>query len=452
MDTTQKNREASRQRTAKPKSAAPQQQTRRSTASKNANTAQRQQPAKRTAQQAPARRQAAQQPSRQQAAQQSSRQRTAAQQTASRIRTEDMPKRTVHQGGPHQRAASQSGAKPRPAQKTADTAAKKTRTLKQNPLQSFISGIKGGKEQQTGDRAEQARKRREQRAAEEAKKKKQAQRHDTPAVIYTEPQAFNRNKLFVQLLSVTAVVAAMVIGLSIFFKVETITVAGTESYDAWTVREASGISEGDSLLTFSRAKATAQIIAELPYVDNARIGIKLPDTVIIYIEELDVSYAIKSGTGDWWLINSSGRVVDQINGSASENYTQVLGVTLDSPVVGEEAFAYEDTPAETDPVTGELIPLTVTAAQRFSAALQILNALEANDIVGEAASVDVSRLDDIILWYGSRYQVNLGDTAQMEYKITCMNDAILQLSEYESGILDISFINWEDQVGFTPFA
>ena len=444
MDTTQKNREASRQRTARPKAAAPQQQTRRSAAPQNTNTAQRQSPAQRTAQQAPAHRQTAQQPSCQ---------RPAAQQTASLIRTEDMPKRTVHQGGPHQRAASQSGAKPRPAQKTADTAAKKTRTLKQNPLQNFISGIKGGNAPKTDeDRAEQAKKRREQRAAAEAKKKKQAQRHDTPAVIYTEPQAFNRNKLFVQLLSVTAVVAAMVIGLSIFFKVETITVAGTESYDAWTVREASGISEGDSLLTFSRAKATAQIIAELPYVDNARIGIKLPDTVIIYIEELDVSYAIKSGTGDWWLINSSGRVVDQINGSASENYTQVLGVTLDSPVVGEEAFAYEDIPAETDPVTGELIPLTVTAAQRFSAALQILNALEANDIVGEAASVDVSRLDDIILWYGSRYQVNLGDTAQMEYKITCMNDAILQLSEYESGILDISFINWEDQVGFTPFA
>lgn len=427
MDTTQKNREETRQRSPKPKAAASRQP--RPAAGKKAN------------------------PAKQRPPRQSAQQRAEVQHTATRIRTEDMPKRTVHQGGPHQRAASQSGAKPRPVQKKANTADKKTRTLKQNPLQNFISGIKGGNAPKTDeDRAEQARKRREQRAAAEAKKKKQAQRHDTPAVIYTEPQVFNRNKLLIQLLSVTAVVAALIIGLSVFFKVDTITVAGAESYDEWTVREASGISEGDNLLTFSRAKATAQIIAELPYVDTARIGIKLPDTVIIYIEELDVSYAIKSDNGDWWLINSSGRVVDQINGSASENYTQVLGVTLSSPVIGEEAIAYEDVPAETDPVTGELIPLTVTAAQRFSAALQILNALEANDIVGEAATVDVSRLDDIILWYGSRYQVNLGDTADMEYKIACMNDAILQLSEYESGILDISFIDWPDQVGFTPFA
>ena len=409
MDTTQKNREETRQRAPKAKAAASQQQTRRSgTQNKKPAPQQPRQP---------------------------QRQRSEAAHTATRIRREDMPKRTVHQGGPHQRAASQGSPKPRPAQ------------------QSFISGIRGGKAANTDeDRAAQAKKRREQRAAAEAKKKKQSRRHDTPAVIYTEPRAFNRNKLLVQILSVTAVVAAMIIGLSIFFKVETITVAGAESYDTWTVREASGISEGDNLLTFSRAKATAQIIAELPYVDNARIGIKLPDTVIIYIEELDVSYAIKSGNGDWWLINSGGKVVDQITGSASENYTQVLGVVLESPVIGEAALAVEEAPTETDPVSGEPIPLTVTGAQRLSAALQILTALEANDIVGEAASVEVTRLDDIILWYGSRYQVNLGDTANMEYKIACMNDAILQLSEYESGILDISFTNWQDQVGFTPFA
>lgn len=443
MDTTQKNRPETGQRSPKPKREAAQ-QPRRTQSPRNGEAAQR-----RTAGQS---RQAASQQSRQRPAQQPRQQaqRAEVEHTAQRVRREDMPKRTVHQGGPHQRAASESTPK-KPLPKAAPS--KKTRTVKQNPLQSFISGIRGGAASKTDeDRAAQAQKRREQRAAAEAKKKKQARRHDTPAVIYTEPKVFNRNKLLVQLLSVTAVVAALVIGLSIFFKVDTITVAGAQSYDEWTVREASGISEGDNLLTFSRAKATAQIIAELPYVDNARIGIKLPDTVIIYIEELDVSYAIKSGTGDWWLINSSGRVVDQITGSAADNYTQVLGVALESPVVGENALAQEEIPTETDPVSGEPIPLTVTGAQRLSAALQILSALEANDIVGEAASVEVTRLDDIILWYGSRYQVNLGDTANMEYKIACMNDAILQLSEYESGILDISFINWEDQVGFTPFA
>ena len=49
------------------------------------------------------------------------------------------------------------------------------------------------------------------------------------------------------------------------------------------------------------------------------------------------------------------------------------------------------------------------------------------------------------------YEVMLGDTARMEYKIACMNDAILELSEYQSGILDISFTYKTDQVVYTPF-
>ena len=48
--------------------------------------------------------------------------------------------------------------------------------------------------------------------------------------------------------------------------------------------------------------------------------------------------------------------------------------------------------------------------------------------------------------------MNLGDTTNMEYKIACMNDAILQLSEYQTGKLDISFTTWQDQVGYTPFS
>ena len=66
--------------------------------------------------------------------------------------------------------------------------------------------------------------------------------------------------------------------------------------------------------------------------------------------------------------------------------------------------------------------------------------------------MDVTRVEDIILWYGTRYQVNLGDSSRLAYKIDCMNDVILQMSEYQSGILDISFKHWADQVGYTPFS
>ena len=359
--------------------------------------------------------------------------------------------RGIQLGGQHMHAARQRTAQEqrnaKPLKMGSDV--KQERTLKKNSLQSFISGIRGN-EAKAQSRAEKAKERQKQRAAQEAKRRKQAQRDNTPAVIYTQPAAFNRNRLFIQLLTVTAVVMALILALSVFFKVGTITVSGADVYSPWSVREASGIQEGDNLLTFSRARAGAQIRAALPYVDKVRIGIKLPETVIIYIEELSVAYAIKSSDGDWWLITSDGRIVEQVDGVTASNYTQVLGVTVMNPQVGENAVATENAPTETD-ASGEPIPVLVTGAQRLFSALQILKALEANDIVGEAASVDVSMLESVVLWYGTRYQVNLGDTNRMEYKIACMNDTILQLSDYQSGILDISFTIWPNQVGYTPF-
>jgi hypothetical protein len=80
-----------------------------------------------------------------------------------------------------------------------------------------------------------------------------------------------------------------------------------------------------------------------------------------------------------------------------------------------------------------------------------MQALELNDIVGDAASVNVSQLQDITLWYGTQYQVNLGSIDRIDYKIAYMKNVILQMSDYQTGILDVSFTTWPDQAGYTPF-
>lgn len=302
-----------------------------------------------------------------------------------------------------------------------------------------------------GDDASEARRRK--RAEEAEKKRKRAERLNTPAAIYTQPVSFNSRRLAVQLTTILAVVLALVLGMSVFFKVEYIAVVGTKVYSDSTVTEVAGIELGDNLLTFGRTKASGKIIANLPYVKSARIGIKLPDTVIIEIEEDSVVYSIQDQDGVWWLINSDGKVVEQTSSQTAKNNTQVLGVTLFQPQSGEIAVAAEEAPTATDE-SGEVVQPLVTGAQRLNAALKILQALEQNDIVGDAASVDVSQLQDIILWYGTQYQVNLGsiNSAQsIEYKISYMNSAISQMSDYQTGILDVSFTTWTDQAGYTPF-
>ena len=303
------------------------------------------------------------------------------------------------------------------------------------------------------------------RSAQRRKSHKRAQerealakrRKNRPPVVYTDPKPFNLNRLLIQLVAVLAIALAVTMGLSVFFKVDTVVVYGNKAYSAWAVQEAAGLEGGENLLSFGRTKACGKIKTNLPYVKSVRIGITLPDTVNIYIEEFDVSYAIQTIDETWWLITSGGKVVEQIDGGTAGKHTKILGVYLDAPEPGMPAKALETIQVSaTEEVDVQLAtettapPVVTTGAGQLIAALQILTAMERNDIVGEVASVNVESLTNIVLWYGARYQVNLGDTNEIEKKISYMNQAVAQLSEYQIGVLDVSFVTWPDQVGFTP--
>ena len=269
-------------------------------------------------------------------------------------------------------------------------------------------------------------------------------------VIYTEPKAFNRNRFVLQLVTVVAVVMALLLGFSIFFKAKNVVVSGAEKYTAWEIRQASGIQDGENLLTLNAAKVGGRIKTNLPYVSQVRVGIKLPDTVCIEIEELDVAYAVEGKDGQWWLVDSGGKVLEQISAAQSKSYTQIVGVQLDAPVVTEKAVAAEPEPEGTT-AEGEAVPVTVTAAERLDASMMVAKALEQFGVLGQVVSVDVTDIGSIEMWYGERYQVLVGDTQRVDYKIEAMKQAIEQSSEYQSGVLDVSFTIWPDQVGYTPF-
>ena len=250
-----------------------------------------------------------------------------------------------------------------------------------------------------------------------------------------------------------AVVLALFVGCSIFFKVENIKISGNQKYDAWTVREASGIELGDSLLSFGKAKACGRIAEALPYVKIVRIGITLPNTVNIYIEELEVVYAAQDDRGDWWLLTSGGRIIEKTSESSARTNTVLSGFLLSEPAVGENAKAVEIDPATTP--SGEEPPIiTVTNQDRMDTALSIVYELERKGLLGKAASVDVTDMEDIELWYGTDYQVKLGDPGDMEKKIALMCGTIQRHEKegsYQSGILDISFTTYPGAVGYTPW-
>ena len=139
-------------------------------------------------------------------------------------------------------------------------------------------------------------------------------KRNVPQVVYTPAQTISFRRMLLRILVVAAVALALCLSLSIFFKVRTVTVAGAEKYTPWSVMEASGIQEGENLISLNTISAAARVLKALPYVESVQVGIKLPDTVNIEIKEYEVAYAIRDQGGFWWRITSDGKVLEQVNG------------------------------------------------------------------------------------------------------------------------------------------
>lgn len=308
-------------------------------------------------------------------------------------------------------------------------------------------------DQEAAKRAREARRRQagQKKREEERKRREEARR--------TPPKALPRRKLLWKLITTAAVVAALLMGLTIFFKVQNVVVTGNGKYTAETVIAASGIEKGENLLAFGKSRAAGRILAELPYVDQVQIGIKLPNTVNIDIVELEVSYAIRSTEGGWWLMDCGGKLLEPVEESEAAKHIQVLGIYAERPSPGGTLAPGEGTASESAPTgeedsteeSGE--PETAsygTAAERGSAALEILKTLEETEHMGDVTTVDVSSLYDIQLWYGQKYQILLGGPTELTYKIRYMTQAVATLADYQSGVLDLS-LEQDRKAIFTPW-
>lgn len=235
-------------------------------------------------------------------------------------------------------------------------------------------------------RIRQTRRRQAEQRKRAEEKKRRAENRRTP------PKALPRRKLLWKLLTTAAVAAALVLGLTIFFKVQNVNVTGNEKYTAETIFAASGIEKGENLLTFGKSRAAGRILAELPYVSQVQIGIKLPNTVNIDIVELEVSYAVRASDGAWWLMDYSGKLLEPVDEAEAAKHTQVLGVRASGPVEGAifTPGDADDSQQASSGQTEQTDGVTDSPADRAQAALEILKALEETDHMGDVTTVDVS--------------------------------------------------------------
>ena len=294
-----------------------------------------------------------------------------------------------------------------------------------------------------------------------------------------------------------------IIDASNYFKnINTVEVQGNAIYSAEEIRSASGIQKGDNLFTLNKEAAAGSIKASLPYVETVSIIRFLPDKIVIEVKESDATFAVTTDTNTTWLINSVGKALEQISDSApdstltaeptapdaeapveepveqpventdsenagedeaqqpSENPDAASGEQTQQPSdtadtagrdTAAEASAADNSAIQADgkriprilgvtvnsPTVGSVV--TATNPASLNAALAVIAELDGTGLLDHIVSINTEKEYDIVLQYDGRYEIRLGGTEELSYKIDYLTVILSKLSDFQAGVIDLTF-------------
>lgn len=229
-----------------------------------------------------------------------------------------------------------------------------------------------------------------------------------------------------KMLSVVALAAAVFMGATVFFRVEHVEVTGNVRYDAAQVEQASGVARGDNLFGLNKYDTAARIRRALPYVESVNIRRRLPDTLILNVNECVAAAQLNSGEGGW-LISASGKVLDW---SDTPHTLRVDGV---DPVL---------------PETGTALTVKPEYQARADGMIALLQAMEELGMLSRATRLDLSSVTCIRMELDGRFTVKLPVSGDFSYLLAAMDKAIQSLEPYEHGGLDLTVKDYT--VVFSP--
>jgi len=234
------------------------------------------------------------------------------------------------------------------------------------------------------------------------------------------------------LVSMVLIAAAVGLALSLFFKINRIEVTGSSRYTDSELIAASGVQEGDNLFFFDSRAAAQNITGRFPYVAGVRILRQLPGTLVISVTERKPVALIADGSAHW-LIDGTGRLLEQVSGRSVTDILTVTGVSLLTPTAGTDAAA----PKEQE--------------DGLRAMLTILDSLERSSLLNKVSAVDVSKSHELRLTYdGGRFDVMLGDAADLDVKLPFMLAYINELPLSARGSLDVSCAASQKRAYYQP--
>ena len=222
-------------------------------------------------------------------------------------------------------------------------------------------------------------------------------------------------------------VVGLVLSLTVFFKIEGVEVKGNTVYSCNEIIDISSIKKGSNLFLSSISKGKKRILKKLPYIEKINISRKLPNKVIIEVEDSKTYYGVQND-GKYVLINRDGKVIDV----CEENKACLIvkGVELEDISTGDYAvFKDKDTEKNFKELFNELKKWNISNIKE----------------------IDFSDSANIMIDYKGHVKINLGFYENISYKIRTAQEIINgKLKDGERGTLDLSSVASDNKSYFLP--
>lgn len=187
----------------------------------------------------------------------------------------------------------------------------------------------------------------------------------------------------------------VVLSLTVLFRIETFTVQGESRYSLEEIVSNSGIATGENLFLSKKTDAEANLLKRLPYLETAKVSMKLPNQIMITVTEAVPAYLI-SWEGKALLLSGQGKILDIDPAGQPEGLPLISGLNILSAELGSK-IEFEDENAA-------------------SVLQELVEAIAEYQLTG-VREIQFSGGLSVALNYQDRIQIDLGVSTRLEEKI-----------------------------------
>lgn len=192
-----------------------------------------------------------------------------------------------------------------------------------------------------------------------------------------------------KLLSIVLILAALLAGCIVFFRVEKITVTGSTVYTDAEIIAAAGVETGDNLFLVGRVQTSGRIRRQLPYLATVNVRWALPDTLVITVTECTPVGVLEGEDGTWWVMDSACKLLERGGSELTRQYPRISGLTALMPS------------------EGSALAVSVEESPKLDSLKQMVTALAEYDMLPQVRSIDLSGVSEIVMNYEDRLTVRL---------------------------------------------